>query len=418
MATRRRVAVIGAGMVGVCAASFLRRDGHEVTLVDPNGPGEGTSFGNAGGLNGASIVPMSMPGMIWNVPKWLTDPLGPLAIRWSYLPFLAPWLIRFLRSGTPAQVEVQARALRSLLKPCLETLLPLAKAAGVEDMIHRRGGLFVYRSRESRAKDNAGFELRRRHDIACEDLNADEIRQLEPALSHEYVCGVLIHENAHTVNPHRLVASLAEAFVRAGGKITRAKATGYVIDGGKLSAVNTDSGEIAADAAVLAAGIHSRALASEAGDKVPLETERGYHLMIRDPEVTTRICVADGAGKFVATPMETGLRLAGTVELAGLDAPPNWERARIMLRHGRRMLPGLATNYAEDRLTMWMGHRPSLPDSLPVIGPSRRSPDIVYAFGHGHVGMAAAPMTGRVIADLVAGRPPAIDVTPFRADRF
>lgn len=414
----RKVIVIGAGVVGVCAASFLRRDGHEVILIDPHEPGQGASFGNAGGLNPASIVPLSMPGVVWNVPKWLFDPRGPLAIRWTYLPMLAPWLIRFLRAGAPEQVEATARALRSLLKPCLETLAPLVREAGVEDLVHRQGGMFVYRSRASLAKHNAGYELRRRHGVVCEKLNADEIRELEPSLSHEYVCGVLIRENANTTNPHRLVMSLAQAFARAGGKIARCKALGFVLDGEKLRAVKTDAGDLAADCAVLAAGIHSRALARALGDAVPLESERGYHLMIRNPEVTTRLSVMDGEGRFVATPMEAGLCVAGTVELASVDAPPNWNRARIMLDHAQRMLPGLSGKYGPERLSTWMGHRPSLPDSLPVIGRSRLSPGVLYAFGHGHVGMTAAPMTGRVIADLVAGRPAAIDIAPFRADRF
>ena len=159
-------------------------------------------------------------------------------------------------------------------------------------------------------------------------------------------------------------------------------------------------------------------LAASLGDRVPLETERGYHLMIRDPEIMPRIPTADADGKFVATPMALGLRFAGTVELAGLAAPPDWRRARILLTQGRQMLPGLAADYPDERLSMWMGHRPSLPDSLPVLGPSRASPDVIYAFGHGHVGMTAAPMTGRIVADLVAGRPASIDIAPFSPGRF
>jgi D-amino-acid dehydrogenase len=166
------------------------------------------------------------------------------------------------------------------------------------------------------------------------------------------------------------------------------------------------------------AGAYSKPLAAALGDRVPLETERGYHLMIRDPEVMPRIPTADADGKFVATPMELGLRFAGTVELAGLDAPPDWRRAEILLAQGRKMLPGLASEYAEDRVSVWMGHRPSLPDSLPVIGASRASPDVIYAFGHGHVGMTAAPMTGKIVADLLAGRPAPIDIAPFAASRF
>ena len=205
---------------------------------------------------------------------------------------------------------------------------------------------------------------------------------------------------------------------RRGGEIVRARALGFRLDGARLTAIRTDVGELPADAAIVCAGAHSKPLAAALGDRVPLETERGYHLMIRDPESMPRIPTADADGKFVATPMALGLRFAGTVELAGLAAPPDWRRARILLTQGRRMLPGLAAEYPEERLSMWMGHRPSLPDSLPALGPSRASPDVIYAFGHGHVGMTAAPMTGRIVADLVAGRPPAIDIAPFDPGRF
>jgi len=206
--------------------------------------------------------------------------------------------------------------------------------------------------------------------------------------------------------------------VRQGGVVIRARATGFRLDGGHLTAIQTDAGELAADAAVVCAGAWSKPLAASLGDRVPLETERGYHLMVRDPEVMPTIPTADGDGKFVATPMDTGLRFAGTVELAGLDAPPDWRRAQILLEQGCKMLPGLAADHPEERISVWMGHRPSLPDSLPVLGRSKTTPDVVYAFGHGHVGMTSAPMTGRVVADLVAGRPPAIDISPFAASRF
>ncbi len=212
--------------------------------------------------------------------------------------------------------------------------------------------------------------------------------------------------------------ALVEHFRRRGGEIVGARALGFRLDGRRLTAIRTDAGDVPADAAIVCAGAYSKPLAATLGDRVPLETERGYHLMIRDPEVMPRIPTADGDGKFVATPMALGLRFAGTVELAGLAAPPDWRRARILLAQGRKMLPGLAAYHLDERLSMWMGHRPSLPDSLPVLGPSRASPDVIYAFGHGHVGMTAAPMTGRIVADLVAGRPPPIDIAPFDAGRF
>jgi D-amino-acid dehydrogenase len=412
------VGVIGAGMVGITAASFLRRDGHTVFVLDPGAPGEGASFGNAGCLNGSSVVPMSMPGTIRNVPRWLLDPLGPLAIRWRYLPVVAPWLVRFVRAGTPERVEAQARALRALLAPSIETLLPLAKAAGVADLIHRAGHLWAYRTEDGFRKDQAAWRLRRDNGVAVTELDADQLRQTEPALSREFTRGILVEENGHLANPHRMVQGLAQEIRRNGAEIHQVRATGFALEGGRLKAIRSERGDFPCDAAVVAAGAWSRPLAAGLGDAVPLETERGYHIMIRHPEVMPRLPVADADGKFVGTPMETGLRFAGTVELAGLQAPPDWRRARILLEQGRRLLPGLKASYPEDELSVWMGHRPSLPDSLPCLGPSARSPDVIYAFGHGHVGMAASPMTGRLVADLVTGRAPSIDITPFRVGRF
>ena len=211
---------------------------------------------------------------------------------------------------------------------------------------------------------------------------------------------------------------MARAFHARRHKIIQARAHGFRLEGRRLAAIQTDTGDLPAGAAVICTGAYSKPLAAALGERVPLETERGYHLMISDPESMPRIPTADADGKFVATPMETGLRFAGTVELAGLAAPPDWRRARILLAQGRKMLPGLAASHPEERISVWMGHRPSLPDSLPVLGRSQASPDVIYAFGHGHVGMTAAPMTGKIVADLVAGRPPAIDIAPFAAGRF
>src|ERR1700731_3817638 len=414
----KRVGVIGAGMVGVCTASWLQRDGHSVFLIEAAQPGHGASFCNAGCFNGSSVTPVSMPGVVFNVPRWLFDPLGPLSLRWSYLPVIAPWLVRFIRAGTPEKVRAQARALRPLVGPTLEVLQPLVSAAGAEDLVHRLGHLYVYRSAEGAEKDRLAWDLRRQNGVEIDEFDADELRQLEPALSREYARGVLVRENGHTSNPLALVERLVEHFVRSGGALVQARAHGFRLEGGRLTAIQTNTGDLAAAAALVCAGAYSKPLAAALGDKVPLETERGYHLMIRDPEAMPRIPTADADGKFVATPMDTGLRFAGTVELAGLDAPPDWRRAQFLLAQGRRMLPGLATEHAEERISVWMGHRPAMPDSLPVIGASHASPDVIYAFGHGHVGMTAAPMTGKIVADLIAGRPASIDIAPFAAARF
>jgi len=414
----RRVGVIGAGIVGVCAASWLQRDGHSVFLIDSGEPGRGASFGNAGCFNGSSVTPVAMPGVMWNVPRWLSDPLAPLALRWRYLPAIAPWLWRFARAGTPEKARAAARALRPLVGPTLAALTPLVSAAGAEHLVHRLGHLYVYRSAESREKDRFAWDLRRENGVEIDEFDADELRQLEPALSRDYVRGLLVRENGHTSNPLELVKRLVEHFVRSGGELVRAQAYGFRLEDARLAAIETDIGELPAGIAIVCAGAYSKSLAAALGDKAPLETERGYHLMIREPEAMPRIPTADADGKFVATPMDTGLRFAGTVELAGLSAPPDWRRAHILLDQGRKMLPALAASYREEKISVWMGHRPSLPDSLPVLGPSSATPDVIYAFGHGHVGMTSAPMTGKIVADLVTGRPPSIDIRPFSAGRF
>ncbi len=415
---KKRIAVIGAGMVGACTASFLQRDGHEVTVIDPEPPGQGASFGNAGCFNPSSVVPVATPEMWKHIPKYLSDPLGPLRIRWSYLPALAPWLIRLVRAGSPQRIEAQARALKPLLAPCLETLLPLARDAGAAHLVARNGILIAYRTQRAWDDDARAWDIRRRNGIAWEELDADELRQFDPNLSRDFTRCKLVSANGHCLDPGGLVASLADAVQRNGGKLQRARAFGFVLDGGRLRAVRTSAGDVPADAAVIATGAHSKPLAAQLGDRVPLETERGYHAMLRSPEVVPRVPTTDSEGKFVATPMAGGLRLAGTVELAGLQAAPDWRRARVFLKQASKLYPGLADSYHEDRFTLWMGHRPSLPDSLPVLGASSASQDVLYAFGHGHVGMTGGPYTGRIIADLVSGRPSPIDLAPFRATRF
>ena len=358
----RRVGVIGAGIVGVCAASWLQRDGHSVFIVEAGEPGHGASFGNAGAFNASSVTPVSMPGVMRNVPHWLADPLGPLSLRWSYLPAIAPWLVRFIRAGTPEKVHAQARALRPLVGATLEALMPLVRDAGADDLVHRLGHLYVYRSVQSLEKDRLAWQLRRENGVETDEFDADELRQLEPTLSRDYVRGILVRENGHTSNPLGLVRRLLDHFLHNGGELEQAQALGFRLDGRKLVAIRTDRGELAADAAIVCAGAWSKPLAAALGDHIPLETERGYHLMIRDPEIMPRIPTADADGKFVATPMDTGLRFAGTVELAGLAAPPDWRRARILLEQGRKMLPGLAAEHPEERISVWMGHRPSLPE--------------------------------------------------------
>ena len=416
--TPRDIVVIGAGIVGMACASFIRRAGHRVTVLDRGAPGEGTSFGNAGCLNSSSVVPISMPGVLAQVPRWLLDPEGPLVLRWRYLPDLAPWLWRFVRAGTPEKVAAQARALRALLGSTLASYAPLIKAAGAEDLVHRAGHLTVYKSEAGFAKDARAMDLRRANGVVVDDLSVDELRQLEPGLSRDFVRGRMIAETGHVGDPYRLVCRLAEAFVRDGGEIRRDSVRGFEFADGAVTGVRGESGVHPAAQIVLAAGAWSKHLALELGDAVPLDTERGYHVVLRDPEIMPRRPISSADGKFFATPMDGGLRVAGTVEFAGLEAPPDWRRSRMLLRQAQDMFPALARDIGDERLSLWMGFRPSMPDSLPVIGKSRRHRNVVHAFGHGHVGLIGGAMTGRIVAALVDGAAPPIDIAPFRVERF
>lgn len=412
------VIIIGAGIVGVAAAMHLQRDGRDVVIIDMQDPGEGASFGNAGCLNPSSVVPVGMPGVIKQVPGWLTDPLGPLAIRPTYLPKLVPWLWQLWKASSPERVREIASALRPLLADPVERHRELAREAGVEQLIQQRGHLFVYSSEAGWKKDEAATGLRMQNGIKMWEVKREELREMEPDLSPDFIRGRLFTENGHVSNPGRLVKSLAESVVKRGGRIVKEKVIGFETNDQGVTAVRTDRGSHPCSHVVLAIGAWAKKLAAELGDRVPLDTERGYHIMIKDPESAPRIPTMWVEGKVVATPMETGIRFASMVEFAGIDAPPNWARAYNQLKIGQKMLPALAKEYPEARLTKWLGFRPSMPDSLPVIGAASRYKNAIHAFGHGHVGLASGPTTGGLVADLIAERAPRISIDAFSPRRF
>ncbi len=411
---QKRIAVVGAGIVGICCALQLRRDGHAVTVYDPEPPGTQTSFGNAGAISSQSCIPMSGPGILKKVPGWLTDPLGPLAIRPAYLPKLPPWLIRFVAACRRDRVLEQVKALRALHTPALDAHRELAQIAGAGELIRNNGSLYVYETEEAFAADAASRALMRSHGVEIQELDAHELRQMEPALAPIFRRGVFFPAGAHTVDPGGLVRAYADAFLREGGEIVEERVHGFETGADGVTGLRTDGGVRTADAVVVAAGAWSHRLTAQIGDRVPLETERGYHMVVGQQAVPTRRPISFIERRFMATTMNMGLRLAGTVEFAGLEAPPNWGRSDRLLDHARRAFADLSV----EEPTRWMGNRPATPDSLPVIGASPRHRNVFHAFGHGHLGLTGAAVTGGMIADLVAGRPAKVDTQPFSAARF
>ena len=413
--------IIGAGIVGACTALHALDRGFRVTLLDPAPPGgeQAASYGNGCWLSFMSVLPPATPGLWRSVPGFLRDPLGPLAIRWSYLPRVLPWLLAYLRSGwTEPRVLKTAQALKTLLADGPALHKALATRAGVPELIRQEGLMYVYPSRADYEKEALGWRVRKAVGLSWQEIGPDEMRQLQPDLDRRYGFGALFERAGHCTDPGALVAALVAQAVAEGATLRRTGATGFRVEAGRLKSVLTGEGEIAADRAVIAAGARSKALAATVGTRVPLETERGYHAVVLGAETGPRIPIMPSDGKMAITPTRSGLRVSGQVEIAGLEAAPNWKRAEILRDHLLRAFPALPRDLPAERVTFWMGHRPSMPDGLPCLGPSAATPDVVLAFGHGHVGLVAGPRSGEVAAALAAGAPPPIPLEPYDPRRF
>ena len=406
----RSLIVVGAGIVGLCCARFLQCDGHQITVVDPREPGAGASFGNAGIIATCQVQPIAMPGILSRLPLMLLDPEGPVVLRWCYLPRIAPWLLKLVAAARPQRVGEIAAALAALLAGAMPAYDALLRAAGATDLVRRPGWLKVYASSQAFAETGAERALLGRHGVRFDILTADEICQLEPALAPLFGHGLLFPDCGLVLDPKRLVDALAGAFVADGGVFLRERVTGFALAAGR-KAVLTERSHHGTDAIVLAAGAWSRPLAAQLGARVPLDTERGYHLMFDTPTATLGRPTQWGEYDFNLVPMEHGLRLTSGIEFAGLAMPADYRRID---RLARIMLPSLPSAPR----SRWLGFRPSLPDSLPVLGRSAHHDDVYFAFGHQHLGLTLGAVSGRIIADLVAGRAPGLDLAPYRAERW
>lgn len=410
----KNITIVGAGIVGIATASYLRRDGHNVTVVDMRPPGEYCSFGNAGILSPGSCAPQAMPGVLGKVPGYLSDPLGPLAIRPGHFLKALPWFLQLVLASRRARVEQIADALRPLLKQTFDAYGPLVEHANVTDLICQTGYTVAYASRAAFERDALPWKLRRDRGVLMEELDAKGLQDKVPQLGGHYQVGLFLPEQGFVRNPERLTKSLAAQLQKDGGKILQRKVLDIEVGPDGPRALVTDAGNMALETLVLCAGSHSNEFTMKFGDKVPLEAERGYHVTYSDPRVTLPMPIFLPEQKVFVTPMEMGLRIAGQSEFAGNDAEPNYARADVLSAHMQKIFPGISGVDA----TKWMGRRPSMPDSLPVIGPASKVPNVYYAFGHGHVGLCGGAPTGRALADLIAGRRPAVDLKPFSVTRF
>lgn len=409
-----QVVVIGAGVIGLSVALMAQGRGLSVTVIDREGPAAGASAGNAGAFAFTDILPLASPGIMRKAPGWLIDPLGPLSVPPAYVVKIAPWLWRFWRACSPSAVRASTDAQTALMDLSKAELEPFLAATGTAGMLFRRGNLQVYEGETEFRASLPGWAARERHGIEFRHMGPEEMAAVQPGLSPRFTHGTFTPGWYSIADPKLYVLALAGRFRAAGGVLRVAEVAGLSpLERG--ARVHLAGGDVVdAGKVVLSAGAFSHRIARTLGERIPLETERGYNTTLPEDALDLRTQVTFGGHGFVISRLTTGIRVGGAVELGGLDLPANFRRSEAMLRKAKAFLPGLRTEGG----VQWMGFRPSLPDSLPAIGPSRAARDVIHAFGHGHLGLTQSAGTARIVADLLTGAAPPVDLSPFNPHRF
>ena len=406
--------VVGAGIIGTAIAHDLQKRGRQVVLIDRDAPGKGASFGNMASIAVTEFMPASRPSVWRQIPGWMLDPEGPVRVRPGYMPKLIPWFLRFIAASRPSRLrELEAQG-AVLCARALGDTLDLLREAGLEDQISQNGCLSLYTDEAEFRADREHIEILERFGFPHEVIGRQAIRALEPELSDRIGMAVLFPQNRSMKDPYKLVLALAERFVGLGGRIEHGNVVGFTRSDAMREVVLKDGRRLPAEEVVICAGAFSAKLARDLGEPIPLETERGYHTQIMAPGISMTHSIIWPAKAFMVTPTADGIRVGGTVEMAGLEAAPDYRRAKVTVKRAREALPNLA---CED-FTEWMGHRPALPDTVPILSMSAKTKGLFYATGHGHLGLTYAATTARLMGELITGRTPALDLHPYRINRF
>lgn len=406
--------IVGAGIIGTAIAYELQKRGRKVVLLDKGEVGRGASYGNMASIAVTEFMPASRPSIWKQIPGWMLDPEGPVRVRPGYMPKLLPWFLRFVAASRPGKLRQLEAEGAALCKRVYDDLLPLLRETGLESELTEEGCLSLYLDEAEFRADREHIEILERFDFPHRCMTGDEARELEPELADSIGLAVLFPQNRSLRDPFRLVNRLAEKFASLGGQIQRGEAVGFD-RADRITGVRLAEGRsIRADEVVICGGAFSARLSAILGEPMPLETERGYHTQIMSPGISMRHSIIWPARAFMVTPTAGGIRVGGTVEMAGLDAAPDYRRSKVTVRRAKTALPHLkCENFSE-----WMGHRPAFPDTVPVMSASAKTPGVFYATGHGHLGVTYAATTARLMGDLITGAPPPIDMRPYRIDRF
>lgn len=411
----KTVVIIGAGIVGVSSAIWLQRAGHKVILIDRAGPAEGTSFGNGGVLASSAVIPVTGPGLLAKAPKMLFSANQPLFLKWRYLPRLLPWLAKYLTYANAKDAAFAATALTSILGDSLADHQALSDGTGAEKWVVPSDYLFIYKDRAHFETEAFGWALRAANGFEWDELEGEAFKQTDPAFGPDLQFAARLKNHGRITDPGQYVKDLAMHVQQRGGQFIKADIVDFARENGKVSGVQIKGGEVVAcDSVVVATGVWSGPLAKKLGLSVPLEAESGYHIEFWDPSFMPRTPVMVSSGKFVATPMEGRLRLAGVVEFGGLDAVASKAPLELLRKNARMAFPGLKWS----KETEWMGHRPATADSIPVIGEVPGLSGVFTGFGHQHVGLTGGPKTGRLLAQLISGQTPNMDLSIFSPARY
>lgn len=406
--------VIGAGIIGLAIAFKLTQAGQSVLILDKGDMGEGASRGNAGAFAFADVEPMASPAMLLKSPRWLLDPMGPLSVPLSYAPKMAPWMAQFARACLPTAHAASTKAQAALMELAKRETEPMFEDAGLSNHLRHEGALYLYAGQ--RAFDAAAdvWRVRAKHGVAFEPVTGARLAELQPGLGARYTHAMFVPDWMMVSDPFEITKALGNQTVTEGAAFRQAKVV-RLQPGEETTTIMMDDGEtVTARQTVVAGGAWSGKLADQLGDTIPLEAERGYNTTLPADAFDLKRQLVVPADGYVITPLASGIRVGGAAEFAGMQRPPDYRRSAMMLKKSESVMQGLNTSGGKQ----WMGFRPSLPDTLPVIGRSSTSSRVMYAFGHGHLGLTQCAATATLVRDLALGQAPSIDMHPYRAERF
>ncbi len=406
--------VIGAGIIGTSLAYELQKRGRRVVLVDRDEPGRGASYGPLASIAVSEFMPLARPSTWKQIPGWMLDPEGPIRVSPRYLPKLIPWFLRFLKASQPRTVRHLEMAGAALSERALSDTQALLQELDLRSHISASGCLSLYASEAEFKSDLERINMLDRFGFNYDVLDRSALRVLEPEITSEITKAVLLPNNRTVADPHAIVRRLVERFRALGGEVCQADVVGFERSD-RITEVRLGTGQnLNADEVILCAGAYTARLSRFLGEPIPLESERGYHTQIQDPGLQLSHSIIWPAKAFMVSPTGGGIRVGGTVEMAGLDAAPNYDRAKVTVRRAQRALPNLKVRDHQE----WMGHRPAFPDTIPLISPSAKTPGLFYATGHGHLGLTYAATTAKLMSELITGQTPSIDLAAYHINRF